>query len=474
MNTIPEEYIIIDNRNSNDLKGITISGYKRSDVYKTYLNSMINGKLEDSIRWCVELHASGLNKAIWENLYHIYSRYIHVNNPKYLFYFLKREKDYFQAIHKYSKKHEYYSRNDQEIRNLYAELTSISTLTKKNNIFLTKSLPNINHHSFEQENIAKRIISKNYDKILFYINEHMTNQMKLALNEIICNLSSKKGTFQNCIYWYLWLEKFIKKDEEPIKINNIFEDHWIFVLWKIILSFKNNVYKNDGSMIKKLYQFYKKDFKLSQMNKKKYYIFICFYILKNNINWNIPIFTNEVLIIQSNANINKMYQNIKLNIESKLSKEAKYHLYNEYYSSQINDNDIKEPVKIKDTYLHEYINKTYLHLNKIEHTKYPQYEIISAKNKNNVEQNIEQNIEPNLEEIIDDNLISKNMTLKDIEDEKKVLQDKKLNAFVNFIFYKKNDNNTKDTKDNINTNDNHTEDSNKNEIKDINFNKKRG
>ena len=470
MNTIPEEYIIIDNRNSNDLKGITISGYKRSDVYKTYLNSMINGKLEDAIRWCVELHASGLNKAIWENLYHIYSRYIHINNPKYLFYFLKREKDYFQAIHKYSKKHEYYSRNDQEIRNLYAELTSISTLTKKNNIFLTKSLPNINHHSFEQENIAKRIISKNYDKILFYINEHMTNQMKLALNEIICNLSSRNGTFQNCIYWYLWLEKFIKKDEKPIKINNIFEEHWIFVLWKIILSFKNNVYKNDGRMIKKLYQFYKKDFKLSEMNKKKYYIFISFYILKNNINWNIPIFTNEVLMIQSNANINKMYQNIKLNIESKLSKEAKYYLYNEYYSSEIKDNDkdIKEPVKIKDTYLHENINK-------IVHTKYPEYEIISSKNKNidNKEQYIEQNIEQNKKQSIDqnsDNLISKNMTLKNIEDEKKVLQDKKLNAFVNFIFYKKND---KDTKD---TNDNNTEDSNENEIiyKDINFNKKRG
>jgi hypothetical protein len=468
-NSIPDEYIIIDNRNNSDFKGITISGYKRSDVYKTYLNSMINGKLEDAIRWCVELHASGLNKAIWENLYHIYSRYIHINNPKYLFYFLKREKDYFNAISKYPKKHENYSRNDQEIRNLYAELTAISTLTKKNNLFLPKSLPTINHHSFEQENISKRIISKNYDKILFYINEYMTNQIKLTLNEIICNLSSKKGTYQNCIYWYLWLEKFIKlnKDEEPIKIDNIFEDHWIFILWKIILSFKNNLYKNDLIMIKKLYHIYKKDFKLSEINKKKYYIFICFYILKNNLNWNIHIFTNEVLIIQCNANINKMYQNIKTNIESKLSDDAKYYLYNNYYKSFndiINNNEntiIKEPIKIKDTYLNENINK-------IIHTKYPQYEIISTKNKNinsTTEFIDDDNDDNNYND--ENNLISKNMTLKNIEDEKKVLQDKKLNAFVNFIFYKKNN---KDTKDK-----NIIENSIQDEIiyKDINFNKKR-
>jgi len=204
---IPDSYIIHDTRIGKDFKGVTICGYKRSDVYKAFQNSMINNKLEDSIRWASELHSTGLNNILWESLYHVYFRYIHINNPKYFFYFLKREKDYLNIIKKYPKKHEIFSRNNQEIRNLYAELTAICSLTKKNNLFLQKSLPTINNKSFEKEDIHKRMISKDLDKIIDYVFNTTTNEMKLALNEIINNLSSKNGTFQNCIYWYLWIEK---------------------------------------------------------------------------------------------------------------------------------------------------------------------------------------------------------------------------------------------------------------------------
>ena len=79
---IPESYIITDIRNTKDFKGITISGYKRSDVIKAYENSMINNNLEDAIRWCVELHSTGLNDVIWNSLLSIYLKYIHINDPK--------------------------------------------------------------------------------------------------------------------------------------------------------------------------------------------------------------------------------------------------------------------------------------------------------------------------------------------------------------------------------------------------------
>ena len=271
---IPDSNIIIDNRSSKDFKGITKSGYKRTDVIKAYLNSMINNKLEDSIRWCVELHSTGLNKAIWDNIYQVYFRYIHINNPKLFFYILKREKDYFVAINKYPRKHESFSRNDQEIRNLYAELTAISCLTKKNNMFLPKSLPTINDKSFLKEYIAKRIISKNLNKLLEFINHTTTNEMKIALNEIINNLALENGTFENCIYWYLWLEKYQTINNKNnknilIKLGND-EDHWIFILWNIILSFDKLIYKNDNIFLKKLHYIYKKNFKLSEINKKKF------------------------------------------------------------------------------------------------------------------------------------------------------------------------------------------------------------
>ena len=65
----------------------------------------------------------------------------------------------------------------------------MSTLIKKNNMFLPKSLPTINNKSFEKDDIHKRMISKNADGILDYIYNTTTNQMKLALNEIFTNFT---------------------------------------------------------------------------------------------------------------------------------------------------------------------------------------------------------------------------------------------------------------------------------------------
>lgn len=428
---IPENYIIHDTRILKDFKGITICGYKRKDVINSYQNSMINNKIEDAIRWCVELHSTGLNNIIWDSLKTLYIKYIHVNNPKFFFYLLKREKDYINIISKYPKKHEIFSRNNQEIRNLYSELTSITTIIKKNNIFLPKSLPIINNLSFEKFDIKKRMISKNLDKILDYVFNTTSNNMKLALNEIINNLYMTNGTFENCIYWYIWLEKTenLKKKESNILFENksIIEDkyidHWIFIIWKILLDYNYELLeKYTHTYLKKLHSEYKKNFKLSQISKKKYYLFIAFYIIKKDIKWNINIFQKEHLIIQTNININRMYENIINNIESNLSIENKQILYKKYNDLLYNYDKNKIILKkIKNTNLDDDINVVVFSNN-------PEYKsLLDMKNNEDIEEKKEK----------DENLISKNMTNRDVNREKEEVINKKLSILSEFITYKK-------------------------------------
>ena len=152
---IPRSYVIHDIRTSKDFKGITICGYKRLEVIREFQNSLINNKLEDAIRWETELHSTCLNKQIWDSIKNIYLKYIHINNPKLFFYILKREKDYKNIIKHYPKNHEIFTRNNQEIRNLFSELTAILSLNKKNNIFMNKSLPIINNRSFDKNEVKK-------------------------------------------------------------------------------------------------------------------------------------------------------------------------------------------------------------------------------------------------------------------------------------------------------------------------------
>jgi hypothetical protein len=457
---IPINYIIHDIRINNDFKGITISGFKRKDVINVFQNCMINNKIEDAIRWCVELHCTGLNNIIWNCYDNIYLKYIHINNPKLFFYLLKRKKEYNNIIKRYPKKHEIFSRNNQEIRNLFAEITSILTLTKKNNIFLPKSLPKIKDISFDKYEIKKRMISKNSDSILYYIDNTTTNDEKLALNEIMNNLLYKNGTFENCLYWYLWLEKYKtkNKDKDENKIKMLFENinfnkdeqyysHWTFILWRILMSFEHKLDKNDIIFIKKIEYIYKVDFKINSINKKKFYFFIVFYIIKNNINWNISLFQNEYLIIQTNANINMMYYNIIKSIESKLSENDKILLkkqYNQIFFTLINTE--KPLKKVKD-------NSLDIDINKVVFTEYPEY--YDIKNNNNFEIPIEsiqshnimqQNHNMNSMYNMKNNnmkLINKNKTKRDVIKEKEEAKNKQLEALSQFITYKKEPNNIK-------------------------------
>lgn len=441
---IPNQYVIHDTRNPNDFKGVTICGYKRTDVVMAYQNAMINNKLEDAIRWCTELHGTGLNQVIWNCLHLIYMKYIHINHPKFFIYLLKREKEYYRIIEKYNKKHEIFSRNDQEIRNLYCELTAISTITKKNNLFLQKSLPSITHTSFQQSEIKKRIISKNLDRVLEFVYNTTSNDTKLGLNEIITNLS--KGTFENCIYWYLWLEKIENnKKKEQIKRNAIkkdisiinqlngknvvysnkdlatdpYYDLWVSIIWNMILKFQNTLSNNNCILLNKLHSLYKKNFKISKINSRKYYIFIAFYVIRKKLNWNIPLYQNEYLIIQTNANINSMYYNIIKNIEVKLSDDEKKIIKKKYYTALLtNEKKSVIPKKIKNT---EILNED---INIIEFTKHPEYKDFSQQSNNNDENDFL---------ISSQELVYKNKTKKDIIDEKEEKKNKQLEIFINLI-----------------------------------------
>lgn len=382
---IPDKYIIHDLRSSKEFKKITISGYKIQDVANAYQNSMINNNLEDAIRWCVELHCTGLENHIWNALYVLTTKHIHINNPKLFIYLKKRQKDYEKIISNYPPKfYHIHSKNNQEIRHIFAELTSICCLTKKNNIFLQASLPKLGQNFFDKNILSKRMIAKDLNNIIDYCNNNTTKEMKLALNEIYSNIESHKGTFDNCLYWYLWIEKAeaIKKKDIKNDTNIVYNEEdelWVMTLWKIINDHKSRIDDNDKIFIKKIFNDYTHEFKLSHINKKKYLLFMAFYVLKKKINWSIQLYQQEHLLLQVIGNINKMYEKIKINNESHLDNDSKHMLYNNfnklfYKTYNKDDVEVKKPVKVFD-------NRINPEENKILFTKYPEFEQISRKKK---------------------------------------------------------------------------------------------
>ena len=446
----PNKYLVYDIRSSKDLKNSTISGYKKVDVINAFQNSMLNNTIEESIKWCVELHISCYDKDIWKSFYNVYFKNIHCKNPKLFIYLLKREKLYQNIIYNYPKNHYLFSRNNIEIRNLYAELTCFLNNSPKSNLFLNKSLPSLNLNKINNDELKKRMISKNTLEIEQFIFSDTDNTSKLCLNEIYNHLKeeSNKINIKNIFFWYLYLEKnknsknkdmeINKKNvnvmdffnEEQNKLNNSnneinkFDTHWTFLLWNIINFYKSKLAKSNIILIEKLEFYYKNEFKISKITSKKYIYLYCFYIIKNNINWNTPLVFQEHIYIQTNANINNMYLNILRNIYLKLDKEHQELYFKKYYKS-----------------IQSYINKDTqeVDLNKIDMNQNLNKILLQSHNfvskQKNINNNINKNSNKNSKD--DTNLINKNKTMKDVIDEKEQKTIKKLDLFVNYFIQKK-------------------------------------
>ncbi len=485
---IPEPFTILDLRPPGDFKGVTICGFKKTEVSTVFQNSIINGKLEESLKWCVEMHSSGMNKNIFDSLFSIFYKYIHVHHPKLYLYFIKRFKEYNKLLKNYpNKKHEVFTRNDQEIRHLFSELTTLATLSKKTNLFLPKSLPKIDKNFYSKEDIGRRMIAKNTDSIYNFVPIQADSDIIFALNEIYTSLSTSKATYENCIYWHLWLEKvesMKKKDNIEIKklekedlkpidgVEDIYWGLWVWFLWDIILKFAKKLEDQQKIfLIQKMYEDFKYEFKPLVINRKKYLFFSCYYLIKKKINFHKPLIEKEeeYLLIQSCANINRMYREVKSYNENNLSYEDKSKLYSEYTSLYMKLDEMKkqekelvEKKKLRD--IHQ-VKDTFI--TQIDPTKYPDLKPLSRKAIQKDEINIEyQNIIEDQARILENQyekeIISglksrmkdtsnvKSMverirrrkedeTVDEEEEEKENMKEKKMQLFKSFVAFKNED-----------------------------------
>ena len=232
---------VFDTRAPGAFRQMTFSKFKKTDVKRELINSLLNARVEAANYWSAELLCAGHQMDLWEYLMFYMGKHVSLANPKLPIYVHMRLQSYV-TIEKRENLNDVLSfRNSENMRRLFAELTSVMCFSPRRPTYEYVRIDRA--EEFDLSNLrSERLRAPSPEFARRFFRKDDAREVFIPCNEFAYAL--RAGDVSQSLYWIEWLFQFeamckrkrdhVLCDRRAVNVSLKLQDQLVWLIWEIL------------------------------------------------------------------------------------------------------------------------------------------------------------------------------------------------------------------------------------------------